>query len=64
VSICFLGKSNFLSSLYTLDISPLLDVGLVKNIFQICKMLFCPIDSVLCLTEAFQFYDHLSTIDL
>ena len=27
-------ESNFLSSLYTLDISPLLDVGLVKTFSQ------------------------------
>ena len=46
-------QSNFLSSLYILDISPLSDVRLVK----ICWLPFCPIDSVLCLTEALQFYE-------
>jgi hypothetical protein len=46
-------QSNFLSSLYTLDISPLSDAGLVKNLFPICWLLFFPIDSVfLILTEA------------
>ena len=45
-------ESNFLSSFYMLDTSPLSDVGLVK-IFSQSGLLFCPIDSVLCLTEAF-----------
>jgi ABC-type Fe3+-siderophore transport system permease subunit len=40
---------NFLSSLYILDISHLLDLGLVK--------VFGLIDGVLCLTEALQFYE-------
>ena len=28
-----------------------------KDLFLICWLLFCPIDSVLCLTEALQFYE-------
>jgi hypothetical protein len=53
-------ESNFLSSLYILDISPLFDVGLVgKDLFPICWLPFCLIDSVLCLTEALQFYEVL-----
>jgi hypothetical protein len=50
-------KSNFLSSLYMLDISPLSDVGGGKDLFQICWLPFCPIDSACCLTEALQFYE-------
>jgi hypothetical protein len=46
-------ESSFLSSLYILDISPLSDVGLEKIFSQSVGYLpFCPIDSVLCLTEA------------
>jgi hypothetical protein len=48
---------SFLSSLYILDISPLLDVGWVKIFFPICSLLICLIDSVLCFTEAFQFHE-------
>ena len=44
---------NFLSSLYILDISPLSDVGLVKIFLTICRLLFCPIGCVSCLTETF-----------
>jgi hypothetical protein len=39
-------KSNFLSSLYILDISPLLDIGLVKIFSQSVGCCFA-----LCLTE-------------
>jgi hypothetical protein len=46
---------NFLSYLYMLDISPLLDVGLVKNFFPIWRLSICFLDYVLCLTETFQF---------
>jgi hypothetical protein len=42
-----------------LDISPLLDVGLVKNFSQIFWLLFCPINSFLCLIEDLQFYETL-----
>jgi hypothetical protein len=48
---------NFLSSLYILDISPLSDLGLVKIFSQSVGLPFCPIDSVLCLTEVLQFYE-------
>ena len=41
---------NFLRYLYALNLSSLLDVGLVKKKFPICSW---PI----CLTEAFQFYE-------
>ena len=44
---------SFLNSLYILDISPLLDVGLVKIFFSICGLLIYFIDYILCLTEAF-----------
>jgi len=47
----------FLSSLYIFVISPLSDVGLVKNFFPIYWLLICPIDYVLCQTEAFQFHE-------
>ena len=50
-------ESNFLSSLYILDISPLSDIGLIKLFFPIGWLPFCPIDSVHCLTEALQFYE-------
>jgi hypothetical protein len=50
-------ESNFLRSLYILDTSPLLDVGLVKIFSESCRLPYCPIDSILCLTEAFQFHE-------
>ena len=50
-------ESTFLSSLYILDISHLLDVELVKIFSQSVGCRFCSIDSVLCLTEALQFYE-------
>jgi hypothetical protein len=49
-------ESNFLSSSYILNISLLSDVGLVK-IFSNQLVAFLSIDSVLCLTEALQFYE-------
>ena len=47
--------SDFLSSLYGLEIITLSDVGLVKIVshFVGCSS----IDDVLCLTEVFQFYE-------
>ena len=36
-------ESNFLSFLYILDISPLSDVGLVKDLLPICWLPFCPL---------------------
>jgi hypothetical protein len=45
-------ESNFLRSLYILDINSLLDVGIGKDLFPICCLLFCPTDSVICLTDA------------
>jgi hypothetical protein len=50
-------ESTFFSSLYILDISPLSDLGLVKILSQSVGGLFCLIVSVLCLREAFQFYE-------
>jgi hypothetical protein len=64
-------ESNYLNSLYILDNSSLSDVGLVKIFSQSVACLgvefplsvmglalpFCPIDSVLCLTEVLQFYE-------
>jgi hypothetical protein len=46
-------ESNFLSSLYILDISPLLDV-VGKDLFPIWWLPFCPIDKILCLTAVLQ----------
>jgi hypothetical protein len=53
--------SSFLSSLYILDINSLPDVELVKkkNLIPFSRLLFCPFDDVLCLTEAFQFHEVL-----
>ena len=48
---------SFLSSLYTLDISPPIRFRIDKNSFLICWGPFCLINSVLCLTEALQFYE-------
>ena len=45
-------ESNFLSSLYILDIRPLLECRVVKDLFPIYWLAFCPIDSVFYLTEA------------
>jgi hypothetical protein len=50
-------ESSFLSSLYKLDISSLSDVGLVKIFCKSVGRCYCPIESVLCLTEALQFYE-------
>ena len=47
-------ESTFLRSLYILDIGLPLDVELLNN-FQICGLLFCPTDSVLCLQKYFNF---------
>ena len=49
-------ESNLLSSLYIIDINPLSDVGLAKKINPNLKVAFYPIDSVLCITEAFQLH--------
>jgi hypothetical protein len=57
---CFLGElvvSNFLSSLYILDIGPLSDVGIMKILSKSEGCYFCSTDSVLCLTEAFEFHE-------
>jgi hypothetical protein len=51
--------STFMSSSYIVDIKPLSDVEFMKIFF-----LFCPIYSVLCLTEAYQFIrSHLLIVD-
>jgi hypothetical protein len=49
--VIWFSESNFLSSLYILDISPLLDVGLLK-IFPNLLVAICAIDNVLCIIEA------------
>ena len=52
-----------MSSLYILYISPVLDEGLVKIFFAICRLPICIIDYVLCLIDTFQFYEsHLLII--
>jgi hypothetical protein len=48
---------SFLSSLYILDINPLLDGDLVTIFFPICRLLIYVIDYVFCFTEAFQFHE-------
>jgi hypothetical protein len=48
---------NFLSSSYILEVSPLSDVGLVKIFPNSVGYHFCPIDSILSLTEAYRFYE-------
>ena len=48
-------ESNILRSFYILDISPLLDAGLVK--ISVSLLTFYPIESVFCLTEALKFYE-------
>ena len=50
-------ESNFYSSLYKLDISPLSDLGLVKIFSQSVGYLFVLLTVSFCLTEAFQFYE-------
>ena len=50
-------ESNFLSSLYILDISPPIRFRIGKDLIPICWLPFGLIDSVLCLTEALQFYE-------
>ena len=50
-------QTNFLSSLYTLDISPLSDVGLVKIFSQFVGCHFVLLTMFFCLTEALQFYE-------
>ena len=52
IGLCDLLVSNFLSSLYVLEIRPLSDVELVS--FPFCRLSFCLVDHVLCFTEAFQ----------
>jgi hypothetical protein len=47
---------NFLTSLYILDVSSILDVGLVKIFSPICRLPICLINYLLCLTENFRFY--------
>ena len=49
-------ESSFLSSLYTLNISPLLDLGLVKILSQSVGGLFVLLTVSFLLTEALQFY--------
>ena len=50
-------ESIFFCSLYMLDISPLSDVRLIKIFSQSLGCPLCPIDSVLCITETWQFYE-------
>jgi hypothetical protein len=50
-------KFIFLSSSYILDISSLSDLGLVKIFSQSPGGLFCLNETVVCLTEALQFYE-------
>ena len=48
-----------LSSLNKQDIRRLWDVVLVKILFPICWLKFCPLNSVLCLIETLQCYEVL-----
>ena len=45
----------YLSSLYILNISAPLNVGLVNIFLPICSLSICPTGYALCLIEAFQF---------
>ena len=55
---------SFLSSFYILDISPV-RCRIGEDIFPFCRLLFCLIDSVLCIIEAFQFQEvHLLIVGL
>jgi hypothetical protein len=47
-------ESNLLTSFYIIDSNLLSDAGLVKIFSKSGRLLFCPIDSALCLTENFQ----------
>jgi hypothetical protein len=49
--------SSFLSSLDILDIRPLSDVEVMKVFFPFCRLLFYPIDSVICLNRSFQSHE-------
>ena len=58
IGLCNLLVSNFLSSLYILEIRPLTNVGGVgEALFPFCRLPFCLVDNVLCFTEAFQFQE-------
>lgn len=48
-----------LEYIYIQEISPLSDVRLGKSLFPVYKLLLFPIDGVLCIIEAFQFYEVL-----
>ena len=57
--------SNFLSSLYILDINPLLDVGLVKIFSQFVGCCFVLLMVSFALQKLCNFYEvHLSILDL
>ena len=55
IELFVLLMTNFLSSLYILEIRPLSDVGLVKIFSHYVGCCFDLVDLVLCFTEAFQF---------
>ena len=57
IGLFVLLMSSFLSSLCISDIRPLSDVELVKITLPGCRLLICPINSVLCLKDAFQFHE-------
>jgi hypothetical protein len=40
-----------------IEYDPTVRIRIGKDLFPICWLLFCPINSVLCLTEALQFYE-------
>jgi hypothetical protein len=48
--------SNFLSSLYILEISRGIGCRVGEDLFSFCRLPFCSIDGVLSLAKAFQFY--------
>ena len=57
--------TNFLNSLYILEISSQSDVGLVGDLFPFCRLLFSLVDHVLYFTEAFSFRrSHLLIVSL
>ena len=63
--VIWLPDIKVLSSLYILDISPLLDVRFKKLFSHFCRLPLCPLDSVFALQKLFRFTrSHLLNFDL
>jgi len=50
-------RSNFYGFFVYFGYKPSISCKIGKDLFPICWLLFCPNHSVLCLTEALQFYE-------